>query len=39
MFRIKLIDENESKWISSKIANRKYPQAIIEFWESFVEFT
>ncbi len=39
MFRIKLINENESKWISSKVANRKYPQAVIEFWENLVEFT
>jgi hypothetical protein len=39
MFRIKLINENQAKWISSKIANRKYPQAVIAFWESFVEFT
>jgi len=38
-FRIKLIDENESHWISSKVANRKYPQAVIAFWEHHVEFT
>jgi len=38
-FRIKLINENEPQWISSKIANRKYPQAVIGFWEHHVEFT
>jgi hypothetical protein len=38
-FRIKLIHENEAHWISSKIANRKYPQAVISFWENHVEFT
>ena len=38
-FRIKLINENEPQWISAKIANRKYPQAVIAFWESHVEFT
>ena len=38
-FRIKLINENQSQWISSKIANRKYPQAIIAFWEDHVQFT
>ena len=37
-FRIKLINENEAQWISSKIANRKYPQAVIAFWENYVEF-
>lgn len=37
-FRIKLIKENQSQWISSKIANLKYPQAIITFWESHVQF-
>ena len=39
MFRIKLIDHEESEWIQSKIANRKYPQAVIAFWENHVEFT
>ena len=38
-FRIKLINENEARWIPSKIANRKYSQAVIAFWESHVEFT
>ena len=38
-FRIKLINENQSQWISSKIANRKYPQAVIAFWQNHVEFT
>ena len=38
-FRIKLIGQNQSEWISAKIANRKYPQAVIAFWESHVEFT
>lgn len=38
-FLMKLIDENEGQWIPSKIANRKYPQAVIAFWESHVEFT
>ncbi|CAF2703299.1 unnamed protein product [Rotaria sp. Silwood2] len=38
-FRIKLINENQSQWISSKIANQKYPQAVIAFWENYVEFT
>ncbi|CAM4750719.1 unnamed protein product [Rotaria magnacalcarata] len=38
-FRVKLVNENQSQWISSKIANLKYPQAIISFWESHVEFT
>ena len=38
-FRIKLINENEARWIPAKIANRKYPQGIITFWESHVEFT
>lgn len=38
-FRIRLTNENESKWISSKIANKKYPQSVIAFWESHVEFT
>jgi Fe-S cluster assembly iron-binding protein IscA len=38
-FRIKLINETEAQWISSKIANRKYSQAVIAFWENHVEFT
>ena len=38
-FHIKLINENQPQWISSKIANRKYPQAVIAFWENHVEFT
>ena len=38
-FRMKLVNENRLKWISSKIANRKYPQAVIAFWENHVEFT
>jgi len=38
-FRIKLIGQNETQWIGAKIANRKYPQAVIAFWESHVEFT
>jgi len=38
-FRIKLVGQNEPQWISAKIANRKYPQAVIAFWESHVEFT
>ncbi|CAF3505173.1 unnamed protein product [Rotaria socialis] len=38
-FRVKLVNENQTQWISSKIANLKYPQAIISFWESHVEFT
>ena len=37
-FRIKLIDQTGSKWIPSRIANHKYPQAVITFWESHVEF-
>jgi len=39
LFRIKFINQNETQWISSKIANRKYPQAVIAFWENHVEFT
>lgn len=39
LFRIKFFDEDEPQWISSSIANRKYPQAVIAFWESQVEFT
>jgi hypothetical protein len=31
--------KNEPQWISAKIANRKYPQAVIASWESRVEFT
>ena len=38
-FRIKLIGQSQSEWISAKVANRKYPQAVIAFWESHVEFT
>ncbi len=38
-FRIKLGQQNETQWITAKIANRKYPQAVIAFWESHVEFT
>jgi len=38
-FRIKLMGQNETQWISAQIANRKYPQAVIAFWESHVEFT
>jgi hypothetical protein len=38
-FRIKLAEQNETQWVSAKVANRKYPQAVIAFWESHVEFT
>lgn len=38
-FRIKLNRYKESQWISAKIANRKYPQSVIAFWENHVEFT
>ena len=38
-FLIKLIHDNEGQWVPAKIANRKYAQAIIAFWESHVEFT
>ena len=38
-FRVRFYGESESKWIAAKIANRKYPQAVIAFWESHVEFT
>jgi len=38
-FRIKLFEENQPQWVSAKIANRKYPQAVIAFWENHVEFT
>ncbi len=38
-FHMKLVNENKLQWISSKIANRKYPQAVIAFWENHVEFT
>ena len=38
-FRIKFIDQDETEWVASKIANRKYPQAVIAFWENHVEFT
>ncbi|CAF0748289.1 unnamed protein product [Adineta ricciae] len=37
-FRIKLINENRSQWISARVANRKYPQAVIAFWENHVQF-
>jgi len=39
LFRIKFVNENQPQWVSSKIANRKYPQAVISFWESHVEFS
>ncbi|CAF3354078.1 unnamed protein product [Rotaria socialis] len=38
-FRIRLIGQHETLWMPSKIANKKYPQAVIAFWESHVEFT
>jgi hypothetical protein len=38
-FQIKLFNENESQWVPAKVANRKYPQAVIAFWENHVEFT
>lgn len=38
-FRVKLNRQKESRWIAAKIANRKYPQAVIAFWENHVEFT
>ncbi|CAF0898651.1 unnamed protein product [Adineta ricciae] len=38
-FRIKLSGKPETEWMSAKVANRKYPQAVIAFWESHVEFT
>jgi hypothetical protein len=37
-FRIKLLDDHTARWIPSKIANQKYPQAVIAFWEAHVEF-
>lgn len=38
-FRIKLSGKTETEWMPAKVANRKYPQAVIAFWESHVEFT
>jgi len=38
-FRVKINGESEAQWIAAKIANRKYPQAVIAFWEGHVEFT
>ena len=38
-FVLIFLHENESQWVSSKNANRKYPQAVIAFWEHHVEFT
>lgn len=38
-FRIKLLSQPAACWISSKVANHKYPQAVIAFWENHVEFT
>lgn len=38
-FRIKLFGQTDTRWIPAKIANRKYPQAVIAFWENHVEFT
>jgi len=38
-FRIKLYGQNETQWMAAKIANRKYPQAVIAFLENHVEFT
>jgi len=38
-FSIKFSGQNETQWIPAKIANRKYPQAVIAFWENHVEFT
>jgi hypothetical protein len=39
VFRIKLSGQKETQWVPAKIANRKYPQAVIAFWENHVEFT
>lgn len=39
LFHIKFFNEDQLQWVSSKIANRKYPQAVISFWESHVEFS
>jgi len=39
LFQIKISGESEIQWIPAKIANRKYPQAVIAFWENHVEFT
>ncbi|CAF1392062.1 unnamed protein product [Adineta steineri] len=38
-FRVKLSGKSETQWMSAKVANRKYPQTVIAFWESHVEFT
>ena len=38
-FRIKLFGDNQPQWVTAKVANRKYPQAVIAFWENHVEFT
>jgi len=38
-FSIKFSGQTEAQWIPAKIANRKYPQAVIAFWENHVEFT
>jgi len=38
-FNIKFCGQNEAQWVPAKIANRKYPQAVIAFWENHVEFT
>ena len=39
LFHVKLSGAKEAQWIPAKIANRKYPQAVIAFWENHVEFT
>jgi hypothetical protein len=38
-FQIKLSGEKDAQWVAAKVANRKYPQAVIAFWENHVEFT
>jgi len=38
-FSIKFSGQTDAQWIPAKIANRKYPQAVIAFWENHVEFT
>ena len=38
-FQIKLSGEKDPQWVAAKLANRKYPQAVIAFWENHVEFT
>lgn len=38
-FRIRFPGEKDAKWIPAKVANKKYPQSVIAFWESHVEFT